>query len=97
LFSKKIFIQISEKKGEKTLREKALFPEVVKEMKKRNESQSDLAKILDLDVSQVCRKLKGEVAWTFGDAMIMTKHYRRGLWSLFRKNEECDKDEEKNI
>jgi len=79
------------------LRENALFPEVVKEMKKKGESQTDLAKILGLDVSQVCRKLKGEIAWTFGDAMVMTKHYRRGLWSLFRKNEECDKNEKKNI
>ena len=79
------------------MRENALFPEVVKEMKKRKETQTELAKILHLDVSQVCRKLKGEVAWTFGDAMIMTKHYRRGLWSLFRKNEECDKNEKENI
>ena len=70
------------------MEKKALFPEVVKEMEKRKETQSDLAKILNLDVSQVCRKLKGEVAWTFGDAMIMTKHYRRGLWELFKKNEE---------
>lgn len=79
------------------MRENALFPEVVKEMKKRRETQTELAKLLHLDVSQVCRKLKGEVAWTFGDAMIMTKHYRRGLWSLFKKNEECDKNEKENI
>ena len=64
-----------------------LFPEIVKEMKKRGEIQKDLAKILDLDISQVSRKLKGEVTWTFGDAMKMTKHYNKGLWELFKRNE----------
>ena len=76
---------------------KVLFPEVVKEMEKRKETQTDLARLLHLDTSQACRKLKGEVAWTFGDAMIMTKHYRRGLWELFRKNEEEITNEKENI
>lgn len=63
-----------------------LFPEIVSEMKRRGETQSDLARILQLDVSQVCRKLKGEVQWTIGDIEVMTLHYNKDFWELFRKN-----------
>ena len=65
-----------------------IFPEILAQMEKKGESVKDLAELLHLDVSQIYRKLNGEVAWTFGDAMTMTQHYDMGLWELFRKENE---------
>ncbi len=63
-----------------------LFPEIVAEMERRGESRKDLAKLLELDVSQVTRKLNGDIQWTIGDIEVMTLHYGKDFWELFRKN-----------
>lgn len=63
-----------------------LFPEIVAEMERRGESRKDLAKLLELDVSQVTRKLNGDIQWTIGDIEVMTLHYSKDFWELFRKN-----------
>lgn len=63
-----------------------LFPEIVAEMERRGETQSDLARILQLDRSQVGRKLKGEIQWSIGDIEVLTLHYNKDFWELFRKN-----------
>lgn len=69
-----------------------LFPVIVAEMERRGETQSDLARILQLDPSQVSRKLSGDIQWTIGDIEVMTLHYNKDFWELFRKN---IKEEEK--
>lgn len=92
MFSKKIFIQKSKKKGVKTLEKFVLFPEIVAEMERRGETRKDLARLLELDVSQITRKLNGDIQWTIGDIEVMTLHYNKDFWELFRKNK---KEEEK--
>lgn len=67
-----------------------LFPEIVAEMERRGESRKDLARLLELDVSQVTRKLNGNIQWTIGDIEVMTLHYGKDFWELFRKNKKED-------
>ncbi len=69
-----------------------LFPEIVAEMERRGETRKDLARLLELDVSQITRKLNGDIQWTIGDIEVMTLHYNKDFWELFRKNK---KEEEK--
>ena len=67
-----------------------LFPQIVAEMEKRGETQQDLANILELDRTQVTRKLNGEVQWSIGDIEVMTLHYNKDFWELFRRNKKED-------
>lgn len=69
-----------------------MFPVIASEMKKRGETQQDLARLLQLNVSQISRKLRGIIDWTIGDAEVMCLHYsNKEFLELFRK--EVDKDE----
>jgi len=68
------------------LKKKVLFPEIISEMKKRGETQEDLGKLLDLDRSNISRKLNGEIQWTIGDIEVMILHYDKDFWELFRRN-----------
>ena len=71
-----------------------MYPEIQKEMKRRGETQSDLAKILGLKVSSISRKLRGERQWTLEDAEVMCLHYsNRDFWELMRK----EKNDEKTL
>ena len=73
---------------------KVMYPEIQKEMNRRGETQSDLAKLLGLDVSQISRKLRGEIQWTLGDAEVLCLHYsNRDFWELMRK----EKNDEKTL
>lgn len=65
-----------------------MFPEIVKQMDKRGERLKDLVDILGLtQLSQVSRRLSGEVEWTIGDVEILCKHYNMDLYELFRRKE----------
>lgn len=64
---------------------KAIFPEIVSEMKKRGETRQDLARLLELDVSQITRKLNGDIQWSFSDIEVMCLHYCKDFYELFRK------------
>ena len=66
---------------------KSIFPEIIKNMNKRNEKQQDIAKLLQKDISQVSRKLTGYIDWSIDEAMILCKHYNTKFEKLFRKEE----------
>lgn len=70
-----------------------LFPEIDKEMKRRGETRKDLARLLELDISQITRKLNGDIQWSIGDIEVMVLHYNKDFWELFRKNKKEDKNE----
>lgn len=77
---------------------KVMYPEIQKEMNRRGETQSDLAKILGLKVSSISRKLRGERQWTLEDAEVMCLHYsNREFWELFRKDLEKEEENGKTI
>lgn len=69
-----------------------LFPEIVAEMQKRGETQQDLANLLELDRTQVTRKLNGEVQWSIGDIELMCLHYDKDFYVLFRKNKKGEEE-----
>ena len=65
------------------------FPEIVNQMKQRNETLKDLVELLGLKhLSQVSRRLSGEVEWTIGDVEILCKHYDIEFWELFKRKED---------
>ena len=69
-----------------------MFPVIAAEMKRRGETQKDLARILDLDISQISRKLRGEIQWTIGDVEVICLHYsNKDFLELFRKNTKEEK------
>lgn len=68
--------------------ENTIFPEVVNQIKKHNETLQDVADILGLNyASQITRRLRGEVEWTIGDVEILCKHYDMDFWELFKRKE----------
>ena len=65
-----------------------IYPEIVNQMKKKNEKLGNLVKLLELkNISQVSRRLTGENEFTLGEAEILCKHYNIDFWELFRKEE----------
>lgn len=66
---------------------KSIFPEITKQMAKRKEKQKDIAELLELDTSQISRKLTGYIDWSIEEARILCKHYNKKFEKLFRKEE----------
>lgn len=65
-----------------------IFPEIVKQMKDKNETLEDMTKLLGLtNVSQVSKRLSGSTEWTIGEAEILCNHYNLGMWELFKRKE----------
>ena len=65
-----------------------IFPEIVNQMTMRNEKLGDLKKILGFkQLSQISRRLSGEIEFTIGEAEILCKHYNIDFWELFRRKE----------
>lgn len=54
-------------------------------MKENKETQQDIGKLIGNDVSQVSRRLTGDVEWSFSDIEILCKHYNMDFYELFRK------------
>lgn len=65
----------------------SMFPEISNQMNKRNEKLKDIANLLNLDISQISRKLSGKVEWTFKDVKILCNHYSMDFKKLFRGKE----------
>lgn len=64
---------------------KSIFPEITKQMKRKNEKQQDIAELLQLDQSQISRKLTGYIDWSIEEAKILCKHYNTKFEKLFGK------------
>lgn len=70
------------------MKKQSMFPEITKQMIERNEKQKDIAKLLDLDISQVSRKLSGHIDWSISDIQKLNKHYKMDFEKLFKRKEE---------
>lgn len=68
--------------------QKSIFPEITKQMAKRNEKLKDLANLLQVDTSQISRKLTGYIDWSIREIKILCKHYNIKFEKLFRKENE---------
>ncbi len=63
----------------------AIYPEIIKQMKLRKEKLKDVAEIIDLNYSQVSRKLTGYINWQYDDIKALCEHYNMDFNKLFRK------------
>lgn len=64
-----------------------MYKEITNQMHKKKETQQDLANLLEVDKSQVCRKILGQVEWHMSEILTLCKHYNMKFEKLFRK--EC--------
>lgn len=60
------------------------FPNLLAEMKKRGETQYDLAKMLKVTQATMSRKLAGKVQWRIGEIEDICEHYDKGYYELFK-------------
>ena len=65
-----------------------MYLEIINQMKKRKETQQDIAKLLELDQTQISRKLSGYIDWSTDEIKILCKHYNMKFEKLFRKENE---------
>ena len=64
-----------------------MYKEIVNQMKKKKETQQDVANLLQLDQTQISRKISGHVIWSIDEIKILCKHYNMKFEKLFRKEE----------
>ena len=63
-----------------------IFPEIVKQMKKRKEGTQDIADLIGQKYkSQITRRLQGKLDWTIREAKILCNHYNIKFEKLFRE------------
>lgn len=63
----------------------SIFPEIVIQMTLKEEKLGDVAKVLNLDNSQISRKLAGKLRWSYDDIKTLCKHYNTSFEKLFRE------------
>ena len=63
------------------------FPEIVKQMMKKNENLQTIANILNLDKSSISKKLSGSTGWSIQEVEILCKHYNMNFEKLFKRKE----------
>lgn len=65
-----------------------MFPEIVRQMIKRNETLQDIADLLSLShISMVSRRLTGKIEWKLDEIKTLCKHYNTDLNKLFERKE----------
>lgn len=65
-----------------------IFPELANQITKRNETLRDIADLIGQNnISQITRRLTGQVEWTIGEVEILCKHYNMDFWKLFKRKE----------
>ena len=62
-----------------------MYKEITSQMIKKNETQQDLAKLLQVDSSQISRKISGHIDWSTDEIRTLCKHYNMKFEKLFRK------------
>lgn len=92
----KIPFPVFRKEGKKKLARFVMYPNLVAEMARAGETTEDLGKMLELDRSQVYRKIHGQAKWTLNDVYVLCEHYKMDCYKLFKKNERKGKKNENN-
>lgn len=64
------------------------FPEIINQMTLRNERLKTIADLINLDISQVSRRLTGRKQWTICEIEILMKHYGMKYEKLFKRKED---------
>lgn len=64
-----------------------MYKEITNQMTRKKETQQDIANILEIDRSQISRKITGQVKWNMDEIQALCKHYNMKFEKLFRKEE----------
>lgn len=65
-----------------------IYPELVKEMAQRGETQKELGKLLGIPGSSIGRRLIGEIEWSISEIDTLCKHFDKDYYELFKTNKE---------
>lgn len=60
-----------------------LYPHLLAEIAKNGELQKDIAELLSIGTSTVCRKIKGQADWTISEIKTLCRHYGKPFEVLF--------------
>lgn len=67
---------------------KTIYTNILVEMVRRNEIQSDVCKVLGLSQSALTNKFTGKSEWTISEIDKLCKHYDKDYYYLFHKDSE---------
>ena len=63
---------------------KPKYPEIRVEMARHGDTQSTLAKLLDITVTSISRRLSGEIDWRISEVETLCKYYNKSYDELFK-------------
>jgi len=64
---------------------KSIYPELRVEMVRHGDTQSTLAKLINITVTSVGRRLSGEIDWRIGEIEKICKYYGKSYDELFKR------------
>lgn len=62
---------------------KVIYPQLLAEISKNGDLQKDIANLLSIGTSTVCRKINGQVDWKMSEIKILCQHYGKNFEVLF--------------
>ena len=66
---------------------KPKYPDLAGEMRKHGDTQQTLAKLLDLPIASISKRLSGETEWSIGEVEKICDYYKKNYYELFKKND----------
>lgn len=64
---------------------KIYYPELVAEMAKKGESQTSLAKLLEMSRPAMSNRLAGKTEWTISEIDKLCEYFDKDYYTLFKK------------
>ena len=62
------------------------YPNLLAEIKRRGETQDDIAKILKVSRVTANKKIVGKCEWSISDIELLCNHYKKDYYELFKQN-----------
>ena len=63
------------------------YSTILAEMKRADETQKDLCKLLGVSIPTINHRLSGKAEWTISEIDALCKHYKMDYYELFRKDQ----------
>lgn len=64
-----------------------IYPELIGEMAKNNETQDTLSELLGLTRATIINKMAGRSEWNISEVDKICEHYNKNYYELFKRNE----------
>ena len=65
---------------------KIKYPNLIGEMARRGETQRSLAKLLELHVNSLHKRLSGEIEWSISEIDKLCEYFGKDYYELFKRN-----------